>query len=123
MKRSKIIVFDKRNLIRQAIITILKQIKNLKIIAEVDNFDQCIKLCRKIKPEIVLIGEIETLLSTANISYQIKQISSETKVLILTDELKKKEVLDDFISGADGYISNNWTLNELKKAFYDSPNY
>lgn len=112
----KLLIVDKRNLIRQSFISLLNQIKEISVVGETDNIDDCLKLCKKFLPEIVIIGEVEAAILTENITQLIKKRNPTTKVLIITAE-ERTALLDDFLSGADGYISDKWTIKELSNAF------
>ncbi|MBN1384644.1 MAG: response regulator transcription factor [Elusimicrobia bacterium] len=111
----KILIVDKRNLIRNAFVSLLKQIKNITIVGETDNIDECLKLCKKNLPDIVLAGEIDATLIKGNITHQIKSKCPKVHVLIVTEE-QRNAMLDDFASGADGYISSSWSSKELENA-------
>ncbi len=111
----KILIVDIRNFYRQAFISVLEKIKSLKIVGETDNILNCLKLCKKCLPDIVVVGEVNSSLVSKNITLHIKKYFPKIKVLILASE-EKQALLDDFLSGADGYISDKWTFNELKNA-------
>lgn len=111
----KILIIDKRNLIRNAFVSLLKQIKTVTVIGETDNIDECLQLCKKTAPDIVIAGEVDTTMIKGNITQQIKAKCPKIHVLIVTEE-QRNELLDDFASGADGYISSSWSAKELENA-------
>lgn len=111
----KLLLIDKRNLIRNAFVSLLSQIKTITVVGETDNIDECLKLCKKTSPDIVLAGEIDTTLIKGSITQQIKSKYPKVHVLIVTEE-QRNEMLDDFASGADGYISSSWSAKELENA-------
>jgi len=111
----KVLIVDRRTLIRDAFDSFLKQVEKLDVVGTTDNIDDCLKLCKKLSPDIVIIGDIESSFLTDNIIQIIKKRFPKIKILILTGE-DRNILLDDFTSGADGYISNKWTKEELKNA-------
>ncbi|MEW6557468.1 MAG: response regulator transcription factor [Elusimicrobiota bacterium] len=111
----KILIVDKRTLIRSALVSLLEQIKKISIVGQTDNIDECLVLCKKFSPDIVIVGDVESSILTENITQLVKRRFASMKVLIISSE-ERDMLLDDFTSGADGYISNKWTTTELKNA-------
>lgn len=112
----KIIIVDDENLVRMGIKSLISSQEGLKIIGEASNGDDAIKLCRTLKPDIVLmdlkmpgIGGLEAIRRIVKLCNNIRVVA----LTIYGEEPMPSRVLQ---AGAMGYITKGSSLDEMLEA-------
>lgn len=101
--RYHIIIADHHPLIREGVKMILTDNDALKVVGEaVDGFG-LLHLLRNMSPDMVILEISKELGGTKAIS-EIKTLSPQMKVLVLTAHKAKRIIHDAFRAGADGYV-------------------
>ena len=113
----KIIIIDSREIILEGLKHLLDNNNKIYVagtfLSIINNMDSI----QRLKPDIVLLGELEiSRLATNSIIREIKQKLPGTKVIILMYDKYPEQVLENLISGADGYIPKDWTSKKIAKA-------
>jgi DNA-binding NarL/FixJ family response regulator len=125
----RIILAEDHVLVRQGIGKIIEDIGDLKVVGEVRDGLQLLKLLRELPVEMVILDISIPGLSGIEATKEVKKGFPGVKVLILTMH-KKREYLNDAIAaGADGYLLKEDAARELISAidtirhggFYISP--
>jgi len=116
MTAYRIVLADDHVLFRSGIKRIIEEMPGLKVVEEVNDGLELLKVARKLHPDMVIIDlKMPGLLGT-EAAQEIKKIHPRIKVLILTMH-KDKEYLHRAVSaGADGYLLKEDTDAELCKA-------
>ncbi len=98
----------------------------------INNFDgfSCIHTCASgeaalkelpsLKPQIVLMDICLPLMSGIECTARLKEMSPETRVLILTSSNDEELVFPALEAGADGYLMKNSTPGKLRQSLQDS---
>jgi len=89
----------------------------LKIVAIVNNGQEAIKKTFELQPDIVLIDLGLPLLDGIEATRQIKTSLPNIKVMILTCQTDKEQVLTAFAGGADAYCIKGLKIQQLTTAF------
>lgn len=114
MKYNVLIVED-HPLTRQTLEYQIQKLKNINLLAAVDNGQKAVDYVKENKPDIILM-DIEMPVMNGDVATQeIKKLRPNTKVIILTSHTEKEKVLDAFKCGANAYCVKNIKIDELSK--------
>jgi len=100
----RIALADDQTLLREMLRMILSQDETIEVVGEAKDGDEILKVCRELKPDIVLL---DIKMPEQDGIYALKQLKSEfpaIKVIMLTTFGDEKNVLQAWQAGADGYI-------------------
>ena len=101
---SRIIVADDHPLFRSAIRHTLEVHPDLEVVAEAANGQEAVELCRRLRPELVLMDLRMPERDGVAATHVIKREFPETLVLILTAIDESRDLSDSVEAGAAGYI-------------------
>lgn len=85
----RVIVVDDYPLVRQGLINILKGEEGVQIVGEAADLDQCLRLCRTNKPNVVLL---DTTLGDTSVVTAIRLIASQfetTRIIVVADQSER----------------------------------
>ena len=113
---SQVIIVDDHPLFRSAIRQTLERQHNLRVVGEAANGRQALELCRRLRPELVLMDlrmpEMDGIAATD----AIKRECPETLVLILTAVDESGDLSSSLEVGAAGYILKDASPAQLTDA-------
>ena len=101
---SRIIIADDHPLFRSAIRQTLEGHSNLEVVGEAANGRQAVDLCRRLRPELVLMDLRMPEMDGIAATHAIKKEFPDTLVLILTALDESTGLSDSLQAGAAGYI-------------------
>jgi len=112
----RVIVADDHGVVRAGFCRLIDSEKDMEIVGEAENGREAVKLCKKLKPDVLVMDydmpEIDGLEATR----QIVELKLNTKILILTIYDKKEFALSFIKSGASGYLCKKISAMELATA-------
>ncbi len=100
----RILIADDHPLLREAIISTLRNQPDIEVVAEAADGEEAVKLSSELKPDIVVMDIVMPRLNGIDATKQIKKSSPNTSVLILTAYDDDRYVIGILESGAAGYI-------------------
>jgi two-component system invasion response regulator UvrY len=109
-------IVDGHELVRVGLRRILSDYPAIKVVAESTNGETALRLCRKVKPHVVLLDINLPGLSGFEITSRLKQSASGPEVIILTSYVQPpfpKLLLE---AGAAGYLTRGCPAQELVQA-------
>lgn len=95
--------------------TVLKTKEYIKNIFEAQNATKALSIIEKNKIDIAIIDIGLPDINGIELTQQIKNISSNTKIIILTSHNKREEVISSFKNGANAYCSKEIDTNILSE--------
>ena len=116
MMRKKVVLADDHQFLLDGIMTILKEMPSVEIVATAQNGFELMDVVARQKPELVILDLNMPGYDGLQCLKKIKNDFSETKVLILTNYSQPELVEDVKKMGADGYLIKNSSAAELKAA-------
>ena len=130
MKRHRILLVEDNTLFRQALLLMLAQLENIKVVGEVGKGVEAIEMHACLKPDLVLMDLSLPDLSGAQAIHRIKAQDPQTKVLVLTVHGTDENIFSAFSAGAEGYLVKDANSQEfflaiesvLKGNMYVCPN-
>ncbi len=113
---ARLILADDHALVRKGIEGMLESERDLEIVGEVADGREALELCRRLRPDLVLMDvrmpEIDGLAATR----AIKEETPATSVLMLTTYANPDYLLEAIRAGAAGYIIKEASCRELISA-------
>lgn len=104
-----ILLADDHTVVRQGIVKLLEGEKNLKVIGEAGNGRDAVSKVEQFKPDVVLMDISMPLLNGIEATRQIKRISPQTKVIILSMHSHDRFISELLTLGASGYLVKDST--------------
>jgi DNA-binding NarL/FixJ family response regulator len=110
---ARMIIADDHELSRAGLRSMLEGDRGLMLVGEAANGREAVALCRELRPDLALLDvrmpEMDGLAAT----YQIKQESPRTSVLIVTTHEDPDYLLAALKAGAAGYLLKDVTRHDL----------
>ena len=104
---------DDHTIVRQGLAKLLEGEPYLKIVGEAENGREAVKKIESLKPDIVIMDISMPLLNGIEATRQIKKISPQTKVIILSMHCHDRYISELFSYGASGYLLKNSTGSDI----------
>ena len=104
-----ILLADDHTVVRQGIVKLLEGEKNFKVIGEAGNGRDTVSKVEQFKPDVVLMDISMPLLNGIEATRQIKRISPQTKVIILSMHSHDRFIGELLTLGASGYLVKDST--------------
>jgi two-component system, NarL family, response regulator NreC len=112
----KIIIADDHTVVRIGLRTLLEKEADFQVIDEASDGIQTVDLVKLLKPDVVILDMVMPGINGIEITRQIKKISPETHVIILSMHANEAYVVETLKKGASGYVLKDSTGNDLVKA-------
>ncbi len=102
-KDVRVIIIEDYKLTRVGLRYALNEIENIDVIAEAQNAEAGLELIRTEQPDVVLMDLGLPGINGLEATSRVKEISPNTKIIILTSHDREEEVIASLGSGASGY--------------------
>ena len=99
----KVIIIEDYKLTRVGLRFALNEIENINVVAEAQNAEVGLELIKKEQPDVVLMDLGLPGINGLEATARVKNISPNTKIIILTSHDREEEVVASLGSGASGY--------------------
>ncbi|HEX8237140.1 MAG TPA: response regulator transcription factor [Abditibacteriaceae bacterium] len=107
---------DDHTVVRQGVRAFLETQSDIIVVSEAASGAEAIGLCAEHTPDVVLMDLIMPGMNGVEATRQIKQISPQTQVIILTSFLDDEHILPALRSGALSYLLKDVSADELSIA-------
>lgn len=112
----KILLVDDHQILRDGIRNVIERNTTMEVIAEAKDGREAIKLCKQLKPNIVIMDIAMDGLNGVEATTRIVQENPEIKIIALSMHSNKRFVLGMFKAGAYGYLLKDCDSEELINA-------
>ena len=115
-EKIRVAVVDDEELVRAGIVSILKTVEGIDVIAEGSSGEDAVKICRENDLDVILIDVKMPGIGGYGAVRTLSKISSDTKILIITvcvDEIYPTRLLQ---AGAKGYLTKATSKAEMIRA-------
>lgn len=121
MEKYKVLFADDHTLIRQGIISLVRQFSFVDndCILQASNGIEALAIVKKSHPDVVVMDVSMPQMNGLEATQQIKNQFPEIKVLILSHYNNEPYVLRALKAGADGYMLKDAAVGELEKGLID----
>ena len=113
-----IAVFDEHNLVLQGIAGLLSEINDLRVIFVCNNRSVLTEKLKTRKIHILILNLHEISARNLNLIIQLKMISPNLRILIMSVIEGEEIVLQAIRAGARGFLGKDSSINDLTEAIY-----
>ena len=108
-----IIVSDDHQMVRQSIVSLLEQEKDIEVVGEASDGHETLKLVQQKRPDLVLIDIAMPLLNGMETARRIQMMDIDTRAIILSMHADEEIVRQALKNGASGYLLKSSVVEEL----------
>ena len=116
MKKIKVILIDDHAVVRAGYKILLKNVDDIKVVAEAENGNEAIELIKNNKYDVIVTDMSLPDIGGIELIKQIKTINSDFKILVFSMHEEIVYVEQAFHSGAMGYMTKSADPQLLSKA-------
>jgi NarL family two-component system response regulator LiaR len=114
--KTRILIADDHPLLREALCQVFSNQKDMEIVGQAGNGEEAIDLASQLKPDILVMDIMMPKFDGLEASRQIKKITPNTAILILTAYDDDNYVLGLLNAGATGYLMKSAKGQDLVEA-------
>jgi DNA-binding NarL/FixJ family response regulator len=116
MSSVKVIVVDDHGLVRQGIVSLLRESGEVEILKSVESGEEAINCATELSPDIVIMDIVMKGMTGIEATRWIKEQNPDVKVILVSSEVNKDFIRAGLRSGMDGYLNKSTTSDVLLKA-------
>ena len=110
---ARVVIADDHPLFRGAIRKMLSEWSRLVVVGEASDGREAVKLCRRLRPELVLMDLSMPTMDGFEATREIKRESPSTIVLVLTAFEEPDDLLEALKAGASGFILKHMSPQQI----------
>jgi DNA-binding NarL/FixJ family response regulator len=115
-KPYRIAIVEDHRILRDGLRLLISSSANLEVVGEAGDGKEAIQMVSEVKPDLVLMDLSMPRMDGLDAISEIKSVSPETKLLILTVHKAEEYLFAALKEGADGYLLKDATSTELTLA-------
>ncbi len=116
MNKIRLIIVDDHEMVRMGISSYLTTDEDFEIVGEGINGREAVELARQYQPDVVLMDLLMPEMDGIEATRQIKDVSPQSKVIILTSFMDDKQVFPAIEAGAFSYLLKTTRASEIAEA-------
>ena len=105
--RIRVLVADNHPLYRQAIVTMIEEHPELELVGEAQDGKEALEKVHELRPDVALLDERMPHFEGSEVARELKQVGSDTRVLLLSAYHDSAVVYGALGAGAAGYLSKD----------------
>lgn len=113
-KTIKVVIVDDQVLCREGLRALMGHWEEFEIIGEASNGEEAIEVCRRLKPDMVLMDIQMPVMSGVESLKAIRAENDEVDVIMLTVDLGDDSLFGALRNGAKGYVLKDTPSKELR---------
>lgn len=115
-KTIRVMLVDDHAVVRSGLSTFLMTCDDMELVGEVSSGEQALAMCRKVKPDVVLMDLVMPGMDGATATRLIREQCPEIQVIALTSFKEQELVQGALQAGAIGYLLKDISADELANA-------
>lgn len=116
MAKIGVLIVDDHEIVRQGLRTYLELLDEIEVVGEAQNGLEAVARVHQHKPDVVLMDLVMPEMDGIQATHQIRDISPDTKVIVLTSFAEDDKVFPAIKAGAVGYLLKDVSPSDLAKA-------
>lgn len=100
----RVAVVDDHGLVRQGMVSLLKEENSVEVVGQVDSGEAAINLANQVTPDIFLMDIVMKGMTGIEATRWIKEHNPKTKIILISSEVNKDYITAGIKSGIDGYL-------------------
>jgi two-component system, NarL family, response regulator LiaR len=116
----RVLLVDDHNVVRSGLATFLRAYDDLELVGEAKNGLEAVRLCRQVKPDVVLMDLMMPEMDGIAATRAILADSPDIKIIAMTSFEEEELVHGVLAAGAISYLLKNVASEELSKAIRDA---
>jgi NarL family two-component system response regulator LiaR len=120
--RIMVAIVDDHEMVRRGLSDFLRIFADFVLVGEASNGEEAVKLCNKMKPDVVLMDLVMPRLNGVDAIRQIKARLPETQIIALSSYDDERLVPAALDAGAISFLQKNVTMAELADAIRKAKN-
>jgi DNA-binding NarL/FixJ family response regulator len=113
---ARILIADDHALVREGLRTMLSGEDGIEVIAEANDGEQALNICRELEPDLVLMDVRMPVMDGLEATRKIKQEMSKTSVMMVTMHENPDYLFEAVKAGAAGYVLKDASGERLLSA-------
>ncbi len=114
----RLLLADDHGIVREGVRSILSDYSEFLVVAEAGDGHQAVDLIRQTQPDVVILDLMLPGLDGLKVVRKLRQIQSDTKVIVLSARTELEVVDQVMTAGADGYVSKVRCTEDLINALH-----
>jgi DNA-binding NarL/FixJ family response regulator len=115
-KAFNIVIAEDHTILREGLKSLLSSHPDLKVVAEAEDGLEAIRCAQNHSPDLVLMDLSMPRMTGLDAIKEIKRVSPQTKIVVLTVHKTEEYILATLRAGANGYVLKEAHSNELLTA-------
>lgn len=99
-----ILVVDDHTMVRDGLVSILNQLKDIRVVGSCASGEEAISLARTSNPHIIIMDVVLKGMTGIEATRWIKEQDTSIKIILISGEVKKEFVAAGIRSGIDGFL-------------------
>lgn len=118
IKKINLALAEDHQLVRQGMISLLKEEDGLNILFDVGNGKELLDMLKTVRPDIILLDLSMPVMNGKDALEQIRQKYPKIHVIIITSHYNERYISEFIIRGAKGFLPKNCDIEKVVDAIY-----
>jgi DNA-binding NarL/FixJ family response regulator len=114
----RILLVDDQALFREGVRTLLSMESSIEIVGEAANGVEAVDAARTVRPDLVLMDLRMPVMGGVEATRRVRDVSPQSRVLVLTTFQEDEEIFDALRAGACGYLLKDTPSEKLVDAIH-----
>ena len=110
-EKKTILIVEDHPVFREGLKSLLAEQSSYEVVGEAASGEEGLRKAKELRPDLVIMDISLPDVSGIEVTRSIRQLLSETRVVILSMHLKVDYVVKAFRAGATGYVTKEWPLS------------
>ena len=116
LARIRVVIADDHALVRAGIVSLLRALEEVEVVAEAGDGAEAVELCRRHAPDVVVMDISMKGIDGFEAAAQITRDCPQTRVVMLSMHREQAFIQQALAAGAKGYLIKDAATDELEQA-------